>query len=48
MKKQSKLHRIEQELSSTQISLSIACERIEQLEYDLKQKKSKKKKKEDK
>ena len=48
MKKQSKLHRIEQELSSTQISLSIACERIEQLEYDLKQKKNKKKKKEDK
>jgi len=43
MKKQSKLHRLEQELSSTQISLNIACERIEELEYDLKQKKNKKK-----
>lgn len=42
-KKQDKIN-ILKELSATQISLNIAKERIEQLEYDLKQKEKKTKK----
>lgn len=44
-KKQDKINILKKELSATQISLSIACERIEQLEYDLKQKEKKTRKK---
>lgn len=40
-KKQDKIIDLENELSSTKISLSFACERIEQLEHDLKQKEKK-------
>ena len=40
-KKQDKINILKKELSATQISLKIACERIEQLEYDLKQKEKK-------
>lgn len=40
-KKQDKINNLKKELSATQISLNIAKERIEQLEYDLKQKEKK-------
>ena len=39
--KQDKIIILKNELTATQISLNIACERIEQLEYDLKQKEKK-------
>ena len=44
-KKQGEIIGLENELSSTKISLNIACERIEQLEHDLKEKEKKTRKK---
>lgn len=40
-KKQDKIIGLKNELSASQISLNVACQRIEQLEYDLKQKEKK-------
>lgn len=44
-KKQDKIIGLKNELSATQIPLNIACEKIKQLEYDLKQKEKKNRKK---
>lgn len=47
-RRQNKIEELKRQLTSTTTSLKVANERLEQLEYDLKQKKTKKKKKEDK